>query len=84
MLKGKEPEITSAMIERAKEYPFEQLMQFTRNMCRCPFHDDKTPSMSLKNNRVRCWGSCGKSWDTIQFVMEKENVSFKEAVRRLQ
>ncbi len=78
-------EITPDMIQRAREYPFARLYEFKRNMARCPFHDDKTPSFALmKDNTARCFGACGKSWDTIAFVREKEGLSFPEAVRWLQ
>jgi hypothetical protein len=76
-------DITPEMIAQARDYPFEYLYEFKRNMALCPFHNDTSPSMSLKNNKVRCW-SCNKSWDTIAFVMEKEGLSFQDAVRRLQ
>jgi len=76
--------ITPEMIERARAYPFEQLHEFKRNMALCPFHHDKTPSFSLHNNRATCFGACGRTWDTIAFVMERDGLSFSEAVRRLQ
>jgi hypothetical protein len=81
--KGIDNSISKEMIQTAQDYPFEELYEFKRNYALCPFHEDKTPSMSLKNNRVKCW-SCNKSWDTIQFVMDKEGMTFKEAVLRLQ
>ncbi|OPY64753.1 MAG: DNA primase [Syntrophorhabdaceae bacterium PtaU1.Bin034] len=83
--KGKRPEITEAMIERARAYPFTQLYEFKRNMARCPFHEDHDPSFVLmKDNRARCFGACGRSWDTIAFLMDKEGLRFPEAVRQLQ
>ena len=77
------PRILKALIEQARRYPFEELHEFRRNAALCPFHDDKHPSMSLKNNYVRCW-SCGWKGDTITFLMEKEGLSFPDAVKRLQ
>jgi hypothetical protein len=74
--------ITLDMIEQARQYPLEDLYPFKGHMAVCPFHNDRNPSMSLKNNRVRCWG-CGWSGDTIAFLMAKEGVGFTEAVRRL-
>lgn len=74
--------ITDDMIQQAKAYPFEELLEFKRGYTKCPFHDDRTPSMSLKNNRIRCF-SCNKTWDTIAYVMDKEGLTFPEAVRRL-
>ncbi len=81
---GGRDRITQEMIDRARAYPFERLYTFKRNMACCPFHDDRTPSMSLKNNRARCWGACNASWDPIAFVMKKEGFDFARAVRYLQ
>jgi len=38
----------------------------------------------MKDNTVRCFGACGRSWDTIAFVMEREGKTFKETVKWLQ
>lgn len=78
--------ITGDMIGRAKQYPFENLMQFdNRGKARCPFHNEKTASFSLdkKRNRARCFG-CSKGVDTIAFIMETKNKNFVEAVKQLQ
>jgi hypothetical protein len=81
-----EGKITGDMIGRAKQYPFENLMQFdSRGKAKCPFHDEKTASFSLdkKRNRARCFG-CSHSVDPIAFVMETQNKNFVEAVKKLQ
>jgi len=83
MTKQMTGEITQDMINKAKDYPFEELYPFKRNMALCPFHPDSKPSMALKNNRVKCW-SCDKSWDTIAFIQELEGITFQEAIKRLQ
>ena len=51
---------------------------------RCPFHADKTPSLSINptKNLWQCFG-CGASGDTIRFVELFDQVDFKEAVKRL-
>ena len=56
----------------------------SRAWCCCPFHQEKTASFSvdLEKNRWRCYG-CGKGGDVINFVMDKENLTFPLAVRRL-
>lgn len=74
--------ITEEMIERAKEYPLESFVELKRGMALCPFHAEKTPSMSVKDNRFHCFG-CGKNGDVIQFVMETQNKTFREAVKML-
>ena len=50
----------------------------------CPFHADKTPSLSINPNKNlwQCFG-CGASGDTIRFVELFDQVDFKEAVQRL-
>lgn len=77
--------VTPEMIQRAKEYPYSNLIELRRGMAQCPFHDDRNPSFSVKNNYGRCFsGSCGWHGDAIAFVMERDGVSFQEAVRVLQ
>ncbi len=51
----------------------------------CPFHDDKkTPSLSVTPsvNLWKCFG-CGKGGDIIEFVQHFDQVTFKEAVKKL-
>lgn len=74
--------ITDEMIERAKEYPLESFVEVKRGFALCPFHAEKTPSMSIKNNRFHCFG-CGKNGDVIQFVMETQGKTFVETVKML-
>ena len=50
----------------------------------CPFHEEKTPSFTInvqKQNYV-CYG-CGKSGDIFSYIMEKYQLSFKEALEKL-
>ena len=76
--------ITDHEIQAAREYPITDLIEFKRRKCRCinPAHDDKRPSMSYKRNRVKCF-SCQWTGDSIDVVMLQENLTFIEAVRRL-
>lgn len=50
----------------------------------CPFHSERTPSFSVSPqiNLYHCFGCC-RGGDGIGFVMEKENVSFVEAVEKI-
>lgn len=50
----------------------------------CPFHQEKTPSMSLEPSQglFHCFG-CGKGGDVFKFVMESQAVDFGEAVEML-
>jgi len=75
--------ISREMIERAKQYPYTELLDVRRDMAICPFHADKDPSFTVKNNFGYCF-SCGWKGDTISFYMDKMGVTFPEAVKALQ
>lgn len=53
-------------------------------MAVCPFHQEKTPSMSVDAARglYHCFG-CGRSGDLFRFVQETQAVDFSEAVEML-
>jgi hypothetical protein len=74
--------ITEVMIERAKQFPFQNLIEIKRNFTTCPFHSDRKPSFYIKNNWGYCFG-CGWHGDTIKFLMEKEGLTFREAIKYL-
>ena len=50
----------------------------------CPFHQEKTPSMSLDPSRglFHCFG-CQRGGDVFKFVMESQALDFTEAVEML-
>ena len=50
----------------------------------CPFHNEKTPSFTVSPTKeiFKCFG-CGKSGNTISFLMEHEKYSYVEALRWL-
>lgn len=53
-------------------------------MAVCPFHQEKTPSMSLDRAQglYHCFG-CGKGGDIFSFVQETQNLGFGEALEFL-
>lgn len=53
-----------------------------RGFAICPFHREKTASLSIKNERYKCFG-CGAHGDAIDFVMRTEGLSFRQALARL-
>src|SRR5437870_13769366 len=50
----------------------------------CPFHGEKTPSFTVSPAKeiYKCFG-CGRSGNTITFLMEHEKFSYVEALRWL-
>jgi len=50
----------------------------------CPFHSEKTPSFTVDEEKqlFHCFG-CGVGGDVFSLVMEKENLSFSEALKYL-
>jgi DNA primase len=52
---------------------------------RCPFHDDKTPSLVVtpKKNLWHCLGACQAGGSVIDWVMRSRKVSFRHAVEIL-
>jgi hypothetical protein len=73
-------------IEEIKKIPFTNYLEFDRSgFCRCPFHNEKTPSMKYypDSNTVHCFGACSKSYDIIDYIMLRDNCSFKEAINKL-
>jgi hypothetical protein len=80
----KKGDITDEMIQRAKEHPFTDLLPFKKNKCFCPYHEEKTPSAHLYlDNHVYCF-SCHNSFDTIDFIIERDGKTFADAVKYLQ
>lgn len=50
----------------------------------CPFHDDRHPSLFVEENKqvFNCF-SCGRSGSVFSFIMEKEGLSYPEAILSL-
>ncbi len=50
----------------------------------CPFHDDRSPSMSVSPVKgiYKCF-SCGASGNTISFLMDHEQITYPEALKIL-
>jgi len=76
--------ITDNDIRRAKEVPMESLIDrpIKRGQILCPFHEEKTPSCRIYHDHLHCFG-CGKSLDTIGYIMEIQGLSFIDSVKYL-
>lgn len=81
----KENKNDTTLIERAKNYPINDLIKFSQNKAQCIFHNEKTSSMHYykKQNVVYCFG-CSKRADSIDIYMKIHNCSFLEAIKSLQ
>lgn len=79
-LRVKEGNDLVALLER-----YLPLRQAGRNMVAlCPFHEEKTPSFTVypDSQHFKCYG-CGKAGDVFTFVMDREGLSFREAMELL-
>ena len=53
-------------------------------VARCPWHDDRRPSMTINQERQtwKCW-PCDIGGDVFSFVMQRDGVDFPTAIRSL-
>ena len=79
---AKDNSLTPDEIAQARDYPLSKLIEARGTMAICPFHNDKNPSMSIKNNFYYCF-SCHAHGDVIDFVMKTKGLDFKSAVKSL-
>ena len=51
----------------------------------CPFHQERTPSFVVfpDSGTWRCFGACSTGGDIFSFLMQKENMDFREALQVL-
>ena len=76
-------------LQKLRDLPIEGVaerlgLQVRMHKCLCPFHDDHHASLtfSVRRNTFRCF-ACGASGGTIDLVMRRLNLGFKEACRFL-
>ena len=72
------------MSEVAARYVSLNKISGLKSTARCPFHTEKTPSLSIddEKNMFYCFG-CKEGGDPIKFITKIENLSFIEACRLL-
>lgn len=54
----------------------------SRGFAKCPFHTEKTASLSIKNERYKCFG-CGAYGSVIDFIMNYCGLNFYQAMVKL-
>jgi hypothetical protein len=76
-------DITMGMIQAAKEYPLDNIIEIKRGYAHCINHSpDNHASLWCKNNIAYCF-SCGWSGDSIAVAQKIYNLTFPQAVKRL-
>lgn len=77
-------DISDDDIAYARSVPIENVIEFVKGKALAFCHPDKNPSLSWdrKNNRARCF-VCDKSFDTIGVLMERDGMTFVNAVKAL-
>ena len=79
----------NSQLQKLRDLPIEGVaerlgMQIVRHKALCPFHDDHHASLSFctRRNTFRCF-ACGAHGGTIDLVMKRQNMGFKEACQWL-
>ncbi len=82
--------ISESTLNRVRNLPIEEVLKPYVELSRkgsalmgvCPFHSERTGSFSVspRKNLFHCF-SCNRGGDAVTFIMEKENLSFWEAVK---
>lgn len=77
-------QITDEMIERSRQYPVNQLIEFHRGKAKAWCHEDRNPSMYYGNRKnVAVCPVCDKKFGPIDILMQRDGYSFKDAVKAL-
>lgn len=75
-------------IEKVKAIPIREVFRHygfeigRGGFCRCPFHQERTPSCKVYADSFYCFG-CGAHGDSIDFVRQYDRLGFLEAVDKL-
>lgn len=82
--------VSDSEILKAKMFPLPALLGLPvkpKQITKCIFHSDKTASLWITENPNGTWYawcfSCQKGWDNIGLLMERDNLKFIDAVKRL-
>lgn len=69
-------------IKRHGGEAIKRIMGTRKDKVKCPFHNDKNPSMVIGNAGFKCFG-CGANGDVIDFVQRMYDIDFKSALSEL-
>ena len=74
---------TASIVEIASQYTTLK-RRGNKHVGLCPFHSEKAPSFTVDDEKqlYHCFG-CGAGGDIFTLVMERENLSFPEALKYL-
>jgi hypothetical protein len=84
--------ITEAELQTARDFPIQELIDTpvrqaggAKLRVLCPFHEEKKPSFVIytNDNSWHCFGCGVHGRGAISFLMERDNLGFKEAIERL-
>lgn len=76
----------STDITKAKQVPIDSMIEFSADgFARCIWHHEVHGSMKYykKDNRVHCFGGCGKGGDAVDVAKKLYNLSTIEAIKYL-
>jgi len=76
---------STSLVALLEQQGFELKRHGKDYVTRCPFHDDKTPSLvvSPDKNLWHCLGVCNTGGSVIDWMMQLEKVGFRKAVEML-
>lgn len=77
--------LTEEQIQRAKDYPIEQLLDFKNKKTTAFCHEDKSPSLThwKAANKAKCF-ACNLLFNPIDVLMVRDGQTFRQAVLNLQ
>lgn len=75
---GLKDRLSKMDIEHAREVPLTKLLG-RKGPFKCPYHNEKTPSLFIKHHYFKCFG-CGEKGDNIKLIMKTHHLDFKSAV----
>ena len=70
------------VIAQARQTPIEKFIEHKKYFALCPFHQDHSPSMYIRNNFYFCF-SCNAKGDVIDFVMKIKSLTFPQTIKFL-